>query len=481
MKEYKVLDLFAGGGGFSTGFLAASYKDIRFKLSAALELDEAACQTLINNYGEEKVISGDITNPMIKEAVIEKCRDVDLIIGGPPCQTFSLAGPARSGRKDLRDKLREDPRNTLYRHFFDLVKRIQPSFVVFENVEGIASKKVENETLSSKQRAVIDLVCEDLNELGYYTKIKESSDTEKNRDYQVLNSADYGVPQYRKRIIIIANKFNLLNPVPEKTHGSNLKNHRTVHDAISHLPIRLPRINPNGMRKLKNMDVIIHNYKKTLRIFKKSIKENIANDPVYEKFWRWFQKEYKKLTPVNENHIDVLKDFFQRYNSKLNEVESQSVFLISETIHTSRMHNFRDIIIFILTNPGSNSAKFINKEREDFNKFLSELYPYARNKHTDTYVKHRWDRPSYTILAHMEKDGLKFIHPEQPRTYTPYEAALLQSFPIDFVFKGGRNAQYRQIGNAVPPLMAEAIGSAILKTIHENQGVIQGMEACENL
>ncbi len=121
--------------------------------------------------------------------------------------------------------------------------------------------------------------------------------------------------------------------------------------------------------------------------------------------------------------------------------------------------------MFSMMKPGSSSAQFMNKASLFYDKFLDELYPYDRTKHVDTYVRHSWNKPSNTILSHMEKDGLKFIHPDQPRTFTPYEAALIQSFPPDYVFSGGRNAQYRQIGNAVPPLLARSIGEAILELL----------------
>ncbi|WP_242775044.1 DNA cytosine methyltransferase [Brevibacillus parabrevis] len=133
--------------------------------------------------------------------------------------------------------------------------------------------------------------------------------------------------------------------------------------------------------------------------------------------------------------------------------------------HISREHNIRDVVMFSMMKPGSSSAQFMNKASLFYDKFLDELYPYDRTKHVDTYVRHSWNKPSNTILSHMEKDGLKFIHPDQPRTFTPYEAALIQSFPPDYVFSGGRNAQYRQIGNAVPPLLARSIGEAILELL----------------
>lgn len=116
---------------------------------------------------------------------------------------------------------------------------------------------------------------------------------------------------------------------------------------------------------------------------------------------------------------------------------------------------------------GSNSSQFMNPNADLYNEILDNLYPYDKTKHKDTYVKHSFDKVSNTILAHMQKDGLKFIHPDQPRTYTPYEAALIQSFPTEYDFSGGKNSQFRQIGNAVPPLLAKRIGEVILEALVE--------------
>ncbi|KAA0549795.1 DNA cytosine methyltransferase [Bacillus sp. BGMRC 2118] len=477
-KKIKVLDLFAGGGGFSTGFQLAHYNDLEYEIVKALEINDDACRTLEKHLGKEKVFKGDITNPIVKEKLIYECNDVDMIIGGPPCQTFSLAGPARSGTKEMREALKNDPRNTLYKHFFDLVNKIKPKFVVFENVVGIASKKVESEGLSNKESQVIELICDELDSMGYKTEIGESF-TER---YQILNAADYGVPQYRKRIIILANKLDLINPVPEK-----IERLMTVRDAISHLPLRLPIISKISLERIKNNDIILKNLSFCISVFLEKIFELIEQEKDLETkskltdLYITLIPEYEKIKNRKSYKLHALEKFLSIYNEKVIQLcLDENISANSDTIHSSRQHNFRDIIIFILTKQGSNSSRFIDKKSSDYNQLLSDLYPYNRNKHKDTYVKHSWDRPSNTILAHMEKDGLKFIHPVQPRTYTPYEAALIQSFPKDYSFSGGRNAQYRQIGNAVPPLMAKAIAISILKLIDDNRETYDVFEDREN-
>ncbi|MGZ4134103.1 MAG: DNA cytosine methyltransferase, partial [Tumebacillaceae bacterium] len=136
MRQYKVLDLFAGGGGFSQGFLMAKHPDANFKIVKAVEINEDACETLKKHLGPDHVLCGDVTKAEIKERLIQECKaeHVDVIIGGPPCQTYSLVGPARSGTMEMREALKDDSRNTLYKHFLEIVGEVKPHFVVFENV-----------------------------------------------------------------------------------------------------------------------------------------------------------------------------------------------------------------------------------------------------------------------------------------------------------------------------------------------------------
>lgn len=473
---YTVLDLFAGGGGFSTGFQMSRGEDETFEVITAVELNKDACDTLRAHLGTEKVIEGDITDPQIKERVVATCREVDVIIGGPPCQTYSLAGPSRSGKPEMREALRTDPRNTLFRHFFDLVDRIRPRVVVFENVEGITSKQLNassEDELSHKDQVAIEVICDELESLGYSTRLEGDF----TRRYQILNAVNYKVPQQRKRVIIIANRLDLVNPmVNEKNTDSPI----TLKEVLGNLPVTLPKISSTNMEKLKNMDVILDNLDRCMESVVSSIKSlkqsysdqlEVQSDEFNDILSFLNEKNLKLKGSVysKSDKLYYLKDVIKGYNELL-QIYAERYF--SEDVrqfHLSRAHNFRDVVIFSMMKQGTSSAQFINKESQAYDAFLDELYPYDRTKHIDTYVKHSWDKPSNTILSHMEKDGLKFIHPDQPRTFTPYEAALIQSFPSDYQFCGGRNAQYRQIGNAVPPLLARSIGESILKLLERMQ------------
>lgn len=469
MKRYTVLDLFAGGGGFSTGFLKSRYGDRVYEIIKAMDIDEHACETLSRHLGREKVIKGDITDQNVKERVIQECRGVDVIIGGPPCQTYSLAGPARSGSQAMREALRNDPRNVLYKHFFEIVDALRPGFVVFENVTGIVSKTVDENGLSNGDKVVIEAICDELEAIGYSTRIENSLCDR----YQILNAADYGVPQHRKRVIIIANRYGVDNPVPIKTHGDEIRPYRTVEDTIAHLPVVLPEITLTRFDKLKKLNVIERNFAKSLDVFVTGINQIAefyqerpeVQSEKFQDLLKYINEEYNRIWKRKRKLKQVLYEFLEGYNEKVKGLNQSTSIDSKTTLHLSRQHNFRDIIIFMLMKQGSNSARFMNPNLSDYDSFLDELYPYARANHKDTYVKHSWDRPSNTILAHMEKDGLKFIHPVQPRAFTPYEAALLQSFPPDYEFCGNMNAQYKQIGNAVPPGLAESIGNALLRKI----------------
>lgn len=468
MKQYRVLDLFAGGGGFSAGFLMSEIPGACFEIVKSLDNDPDACKTLENHLGREKVLHGDITADSTKERLVAECRDVDVIIGGPPCQTFSMVGPSRSGSAEMREALKNDSRNTLYQHYFDLVSEIRPKFMVFENVEGIVSKEMDFDGMSNGQKRAIEMICDEIEAMGYRTHVETGP---VNR-YQVLDAADFGVPQHRKRVIIIANRLGVPNPVPKKRYGVGGRPYRTLSEAIQDLPVVLPvlnRFNPS----LKNMDIILSELDRSLLSFVVNINllsRTYAGRPEVESaqfrdLRTFINDAYRKIVGRKYKRKLLLDEFITTYNKLARRYHEEGVMFNPETSHRSRVHNFRDVVMFSHMKPGSNSTWFMNERAAEYDPFLDCLYPYDKAKHQDTYVKHAWDRPSRTILSHMQKDGLRFIHPDQPRTFTPLEAALIQSFPRDYVFSGGRNAQYRQIGNAVPPLMAKSIGEALLEAL----------------
>jgi len=222
----RIIDLFAGAGGFGLGFQLAGYE-----LSLSLEIDEWATNTLrINKPKGSIVIQDDIRKYQTKEQILEVCEGIlpDVIIGGPPCQGFSKAIPVH--KKDPKD-----PRNTLFKDFSRWVQYLQPKMFIMENVKGILSRR------NADKEKVIDIIKKTFSDLDYYTEIWE------------LNAAEYGVPQIRERVLIVGHRKDSEIGAPPTTHklfknGKNslpkkcdVHDNKTiavcVWDAISDLPI----------------------------------------------------------------------------------------------------------------------------------------------------------------------------------------------------------------------------------------------------
>src|SRR2546425_4935968 len=218
---HSVLDVFAAPGGMSVGFKEAGYRIV-----AAIDNDPWGCKTLSRNLGPE--------GTLVIEANVEDLHlngRVDVVVGGPPCQSFSIAGQSKIKHlknKSSRDSFIDDERNTLYKYFVRTVDNVKPQFFVMENVPAI-------ETF--EEGRICGQIMEDFRRAGYHT------------DERILNSADFGVPQVRKRAVFIGNRVGVENPFPVPNHSTpltskrrtnmerdDLSHYRTVFDAISDLP-----------------------------------------------------------------------------------------------------------------------------------------------------------------------------------------------------------------------------------------------------
>jgi DNA (cytosine-5)-methyltransferase 1 len=218
-RKLKVLDLFAGAGGFGLGFTLAD----NFKVICSLEVDKWAVETLkANNHDGQKIIQGDIRHYNTAEQILAACPSKpDVIVGGPPCQGFSYAGPTKDPK---------DPRNSLFNNFVQWVEVLQPKVFVMENVRGLLTGK------NHKGEKVIEIIKAAFKNIGYTVKIWE------------LNAANYGVPQNRERIFIVGNKLGIEISEPQITHylpsekqmlngkAKTLKQAINVQKAIGDLP-----------------------------------------------------------------------------------------------------------------------------------------------------------------------------------------------------------------------------------------------------
>lgn len=398
MSEYTFIDLFAGCGGLSEGF----YKQ-GFKALAHVEIDHTACKTLktrMNYYGytsaDKYVLEMDITKDNVTDYIDNAIngKNVDVIIGGPPCQSFSSLGRAKD-----ENGMKNDPRNYLFENYVKILNYYQPRFFVFENVIGILTAKINN-------KHIIDTIIE---------KLSRNYNVTAEPVKHILNSANYGVPQIRKRVILIGVRKDLSINVEDvynsiiKTHydpemseseKSGLKKYVTVKDAIGELPSLLPG-------------------------------------------------EGEKEIPFK----------YKRNNEFLKQIASDRDILLD---HIARNHNDKDIARYREMSKNHWTFRELLENRKDLQHEKQRVF-------NNSYAVQWWNLPSKTIIAHLYKDGNQFIHPDykQARTLTVREVARLQSFPDDFVFEGSRTEQYRQIGNAVPPLLAEAIAKAIKKNLEQ--------------
>lgn len=320
MSDLQVLDVFCGAGGLSTGFESAG-----FTVIAGIDWNEDYLATFDRNHTDSQAIQSNLFEESPTDVLEEydiDADEVDVIVGGPPCKGFSVAGE--------RDP--NDERNTLVDSYLDFVQAVQPRVFVMENVPGI---------LSMEDGAVVDHILARADELGYRV------------DYQLLNAADYGVPQARKRVFFIGRRDGGTPRFPAPTHAppaeaetDGLKPHVTVEEAFEGIDW-----------------------------------ESVENH-------------------VKTNHQD---DTVER----IKEVEH------GESLYDSYSDSWR------------------------------RLYP---------------DRPAPTI---KENHNAPFIHPFENRVGTVRECAVLQGFPLDYVFEGAKSTQLKTVGNAVPPPLAAAIAGEV--------------------
>jgi DNA (cytosine-5)-methyltransferase 1 len=325
-NRFKYIDLFSGSGGFSLGFDSKKFTNI-----FSVDIEPSFCETYKYNFPKHKLIEKDISSLTDSEIYnLKEFNEIDVVIGGPPCQGFSIAG--NIGRKFI-----EDPRNKLFKEFVRVVKVVQPNFFVMENVARLYSHnkgETRNEIIS------------DFQEIGYKVECK------------ILNSADFGVPQVRKRAIFIGTNQNVEIIFPKKS----VQNYITVKEVLDNFP----PLKSGGASTIPNHIAMNH------------------SDQMLEK-------------------MKYVKDGGSREEIPIN----------------------------------------LRPKSGDIRK----------------YIRYKSDQPSVCVTGDMRK----IFHYEQNRALTVRELAKLQSYPDNFVFKGSKISQQQQVGNSVPPKMAEAIAEIIIK------------------
>ena len=390
------LDLFCGCGGFSLGMERAG-----FRCLAAIDFNSEAVTVFKKNFPHvPQSLERDLTKFLPRElARLIATKTVDVIVGGPPCQGYSTVRQrdgANSGPRMI-----EDSRRHLYQEFLRYVDFFKPKVFVMENVLGIKS------AAGGK----------------YFTRVQKEARAIGYRVHpQVEKAFDLGVPQKRRRQLIIGTRLDVPHYFPgEMKPAPRAVEWPTLGEAIGDLP----PVRAGGGEEVADYDM-----------------------------------ERRKAHIVK---------YSRHYLYQTLEVQRAQKL----TAHRARPHSERDLRDFAKLREGEHCAEAM-KRGETFE------FPYDKSTFTDRYTRQHRNEACSTIVAHLSKDGLMFIHPTQNRSLTPREAARVQSFPDWFEFPVARTHQFRVIGNAVPPLVAEAIGltakSYLEKTMKTKTPVRFGLE-----
>lgn len=461
----RVLDLFSGCGGISLGFSAAG-----FTIAGSVEFDPHAAASHGHNFhGGDPVHSQarDITktspDQLAAELKVGKAADAfDVLVGGPPCQAF-----ARVGRPKLREvdnhaeAFKHDPRAQLYIDYLRYVEAFAPLAVVVENVPDVLNHGGQN---------IAEEIAEVLESKGYICR------------YTLLNSAFYGVPQMRERMILIAYRKEISNEVlfPEPTHFIELppgyegtrsvalkflngkiteEAHRYVHapKAVPSLPSAITAEEALGDLPIIDARKLLKSGELRRGARRFDMAQPYAKEPhtPYTKLmrtWPGFEAP-QALTDHVIRYLPRDYPLFARMNpgDQYPQAYEHAMEMLEEHLQ-------------LLARQGI-EVKPDSKQYEEIK--ASIVPPYDVGKFPNKWRKMWRDQPARTLLAHLGKDGYSHIHYDsrQARTISVREAARLHSFPDGFTFSGTMNPAFRQIGNAVPPLLAKAVATQIMKTL----------------
>lgn len=468
-EKVRVLDLFAGCGGISLGFQSAG-----FKISAAVEIDEFAAKSHALNFfsaseqGKHAIpvditeVDPDVLVKMLGLGRIDSA--IDVIVGGPPCQAFARVGRAKLREVEAHPEAYiHDPRGNLYLRYLAYVKAFKPVALMMENVPDMLNYGGHN---------LAEEVCESLMRLGYDCQ------------YTLLNAVHYGVPEMRERMVLIAfarevgakvffprpthchelprgyegtRQVALQTIIEDKHDGQQQSLFRentffvrppaasldlppaiTAKEALADLPPISDHLNGKLKRGARRFDKLIPYPEKDLT--------DLSDYAVLMRSW----PGYENYDGVSDHVIRYLPrdyDIFEQMKpgDQYPEAYQIAVRLFQKKLRTYNRKNLDSRI-----KPGSEAYTKL---------FQQTVPPYDPAKFPNKWRKMEADAPARTLMAHLGKDSYSHIHydSKQKRTISVREAARLQSFPDGFVFAGTMNPAFKQIGNAVPPLLSKTI------------------------
>lgn len=509
-----VVDIFAGPGGLGEGFCRVRGPAGRaaFRIALSIEKDPVAHQTLrlrsfCRQFADRGVpkdyfghLRGEIDEPGLYSVFPEEAAlcheeawqaelgvipptEVDrrirtalhgqtdwVLIGGPPCQAYSLVGRARTGK----EKNEADARHFLYREYLRILREHQPVAFVMENVKGLLSAKVQ-------ENRIIERILSDLTNAGYTLHALATNPhsifpgAEVKPHEFIIKSEDYGVPQARHRLIVVGTRDKARLPSPPKLQPA--ESATTVSDALSGLPeVRSALSRRDGVDSNEAWSAAIRKHlgDAVIREIRKLIGDETAD-------------RVKQAREEVQWQLDNGSEFIPCSAGRARSNESAlAAWYASPQIagvcnHAARSHIGPDLARYLF----AACYAEVNGRSPLLYDFPSRLLPEHQNasgdRNGDTAFADRFrvqlrNSPSTTVVSHISKDGHYFIHPDptQCRSLTVREAARLQTFPDDYLFKGPRTEQYKQVGNAVPPYLAYQIAQSVYSILSGSAAVGRG-------
>lgn len=501
--NFKTIDLFAGPGGLAEGFSTIRNEDGQrvFPIALSVEKEPSAFATLrLRSFFRQfdkppedydRYLAGQISKQdlidtypdewsravaetaMLELGSEEASVELDarlgaienektahtVVIGGPPCQAYSLVGRARNKGIAGYDPA-GDHRHFLYREYIGILQRLQPAAFVMENVKGMLSARVAGESIIEKVLADLEAAG---GEPGSYVLFSLVDDDRGGLPGHLIRSENFGIPQCRHRVILLGLKKEIADALPESMRtGLRLQpvdRQITVRDALS----RMPELR-SGLSRGEDSPAAWS--EAALRAFRSAA-------AACRKDGDWLADVQSRLVACAAK-LEAREEISPRLSRTVTPLKDNTLGAwISKDApttlpnHESRGHMESDLARYAFAAAFAEVFERSPKAGE----FPKALAPDHRNwesgKFADRFRVQVWDQPSTTVTSHISKDGHYFIHPDpmQCRSLTVREAARLQSFPDNYFFEGNRTQQYVQVGNAVPPLLARQIAELVAKML----------------